>query len=226
MENCVVTTNDDYRDEGVDFFIHNEHTYQSQFKEPEENRRMLYTKHHLKCRSIGDLIAEYGVPHYLKIDLEGYDSEIIESLFNMGVFPDYISCEIHTQKSVNLLLSCNEYVGFKLLNGSSISTVYSDVEVETKAGRKSFSFRDHMAGPFGSDLKGVWLGRRQMKVKVLFDGLGWRDLHASRVDHAMHSFPKVLMTSFGRMILRKAGSVFPRKTKSEAQRFLDKIIPQ
>ena len=55
VENCVVTTNDDYRDEGVDFFIHNEHTYLSQLEEPKSNRRMLYTKHRLQCRSIEDL---------------------------------------------------------------------------------------------------------------------------------------------------------------------------
>ncbi len=38
-------------------------------------------------------LERYGVPHYLKIDIEGMDTECLKALLPFDVRPDYVSIE-------------------------------------------------------------------------------------------------------------------------------------
>jgi hypothetical protein len=44
-------------------------------------------------RSLCSLFAEYGLPWYCKIDIEGYDSHAVMGMAGCGGRPPYISCE-------------------------------------------------------------------------------------------------------------------------------------
>ncbi len=50
-----------------------------------------------------DLLNKYGIPFYLKIDIESYDTMCLESLFNFKILPEYISCEASSIKNIDIL---------------------------------------------------------------------------------------------------------------------------
>jgi FkbM family methyltransferase len=51
---------------------------------------------------LSDLLAEYGIPHYIKIDIEGYDRYCLESL-DPSRLPAYISVEASTSDLLDRL---------------------------------------------------------------------------------------------------------------------------
>lgn len=63
---------------------------------------------------LSDLTAEYGVPHYLKVDIEGYDRYCLDSL-EPSHLPEYVSVE---RSSDELLERLHElgYRGFKCIS--------------------------------------------------------------------------------------------------------------
>ncbi len=74
------------------------------------------------CRTFSEILAEYGTPHYLKIDIEGSDHLCVEAL--TGELPKYISLELHHTDSAGRDRSLGTirqladlgYTKFKLIN--------------------------------------------------------------------------------------------------------------
>jgi len=66
------------------------------------------------CRRLDEILSEYGVPHYMKIDIEGHDLVCCNQL-SPGTKPKYISVEM---SRVELLLKLRDlgYDRFKLIN--------------------------------------------------------------------------------------------------------------
>ena len=94
-------------------------------------------KHHeieVTTRTFGDILDEYGVPFYLKVDIEGKDLLCIEDLAGRSI-PPFISVENKSQdlsetqvSSVLLLLHKAGYRRFKLISQSDfLPHVHSDV---------------------------------------------------------------------------------------------------
>lgn len=121
------------------------------------------------CVTLPGLFDRYGVPYYLKIDVEGADRTVLEQLLADKRRPKYISIEDcrFGPNYLGLLATCG-YTGFKLSEQSCLPSGTS--------------------GPFGDDLPGVWLPYREMKAlyhEVVRDQGGgriapegvWYDLH-------------------------------------------------
>ena len=71
--------------------------------------------------TIADLFSQYGVPWYLKIDIEGADEMVIRSLPKTGEAPAYLSFEIdHGCPAVDLLAPLG-YTGFKLIHPETLT---------------------------------------------------------------------------------------------------------
>ncbi len=75
----------------------------------------------VQCRTLADVINEFGMPYYCKIDIEGKDREAISSLLGLGSSPRYISAEmakadgdIDIQNLIKL-----GYRKFKIINQAS-----------------------------------------------------------------------------------------------------------
>jgi hypothetical protein len=47
---------------------------------------------------------------------------------------------------------------------------------------KKHSFPHHSGGPFGNDIDGPWMTPESFFRLLAFAGLGWKDIHASKVD--------------------------------------------
>jgi len=179
----VLSTDADAISDYVDFYIHKENHVLSQFPEPKAEISRQFKKLNLKVHRISDVISHFQEPYYIKIDIEHYDHKIIAELFRLGVHPTYLSAECHSPEVIRLLTESREYRGFKLVEGLEVAQKYNNVAVESGGNAAtSYSFPHHSAGPFGDDIEGPWLSKKTINRLVAVRGLGWRDLHASRID--------------------------------------------
>jgi FkbM family methyltransferase len=149
-----------------------------------------YTAIDATCVRAADLFEKHGVPHYLKIDIEGADSHVLADL-NGACLPDYVSFEDgpDTEQQVRRLAALG-YKRFKLINQSGL-TFRSDFEPESAFDRiyrrlfrkyrnvrrghwyNDWDFHCQDSGPFGEEADGRWVGLE----KLLEIRSRWRDLH-------------------------------------------------
>jgi FkbM family methyltransferase len=67
------------------------------------------------CITPAELFQKYGVPWYLKVDIEGSDKIVVGSLTKQNA-PQYFSSELgHNSPALELLVRCG-YTAFKLIN--------------------------------------------------------------------------------------------------------------
>jgi len=130
---------------------------------PEWNRSMNSNYESIKVKTIQleTLIASYGVPYFMKIDIEGADVLCLQSLLKMNVMPDFISVELLTSnnlkgKKVDCLalpahLYCIGYRNFKISDQSK----NQDVKCPNPALEGEFvdfTFGGDTSGLFGKEL--------------------------------------------------------------------------
>ena len=110
---------------------------------------------------IAELYRSLGIPVYLKIDIEGLDSLVLEELKGFDDRPQYISLESDISDFSRLILEMNllkdlGYKKFKLVQqqtipGTTVRTCALNGELF------EYTFEAHASGPFGDDLPGEWL---------------------------------------------------------------------
>jgi FkbM family methyltransferase len=184
VENCIVT--DKAASDAVDFYIHKSNHVLSQLPQPAPSNLMMYEKVALPAKAISELIDRHGQPYYIKIDIEHYDAQILRALFSAGIFPPFISAESHSIDVFALLVAQGGYSAFKMVDGRSVSKVYSNRLIICDNERKQvkFSFPFHAAGPFGNDVDGSWMTADNFFKVLALEGLGWKDIHATNLESA------------------------------------------
>lgn len=183
LENCVLTVGDQASE--VPFFIHKTKDVLSQLHPPRANLAE-FEQVILPCKSVTQLVKNYGFPHYVKIDIEGFDHAILRALLDAQIRPKYLSAEAHRIEIFLLLTSLGAYNSFKLVNGKTVDTDYRDHWIETNEGKESYSFKFHSAGPFGEDVKGDWIDSAELFRRLRSEGLGWKDIHVRKDDPQSH----------------------------------------
>lgn len=142
------------------------------------------------CVRAADLFARHGVPHFLKVDIEGGDRVCLADL-NRDCRPTYLSFEDgpETEEEIPRLVSLG-YKRFKLINQSGL-LFQSDYEAESafkkldrrihrkfrnlRQGRwyNDWEFECQSSGPFGEDADGRWVSSEELlKIRQR-----WRELH-------------------------------------------------
>ncbi len=184
VENCVVT--DKAEPSVIDFYVHKSNHVLSQLPQPAPSHSMMFEKVELPAKAVSDLIASHGYPYYIKIDIEHYDAQILRTLFSIGIFPPFISVESHSIEVFALLVAQGGYNSFKIVDGASVSKVYSNRLITCESERKQvkFSFPFHAAGPFGNDVDGAWMTADNFLRVLALEGLGWKDIHATNLEPA------------------------------------------
>jgi FkbM family methyltransferase len=76
--------------------------------------REKYDRIQLRARPASEIVAQYGAPHYIKIDIEHSDAEILAELFAADLRPPYISAESHSIRVLAELVAGGGYRQFKL----------------------------------------------------------------------------------------------------------------
>ncbi len=121
------------------------------------------------CVTLSNLFGEFGVPYYLKIDVEGVDGVVLEQLQGNALLPQYVSvedCRFGFQY-MEILASCG-YDAFKLLDQSTVCTMTDPVT--------GHLFPAGSSGPFGNDVPGQWLSYADM-VKLYSSTVRDREGH-------------------------------------------------
>lgn len=180
--NCVLTR--EIHSSAVEFYIFQNDTLVSQHTKPNlskqawENYRV--RKVFLPSRRASDIIREYGEPHYIKIDLEGYDAEVLKDIFNENIFPEYISAESHTIDTFATLVCLGNYDSYALVDGPSTQNLKNILIRNIDGEAERYSFNIFQSGPFGKDLQAKWFDKSEFLKHLSDAGLGWKDIHARK----------------------------------------------
>lgn len=166
------------KDSNIEFYVHKHNDLLSGIL-PRQSDRMSYEIVEVARSTPSSLVRKYVgrgySPKYVKMDLEGYDSQALQNLFCNGIFPLYISCENQSIGPISTLLSNNLYQGFKIVEGNSVGRLsYSN-------GCNLENFPDHSSGPFGEDIPGPWYTPISFFTFISLKGFGWYDVHATRL---------------------------------------------
>ena len=136
------------------------------------------------CRRLDYLIGKYGMPYYLKIDVEGLDAAIVRDLTRWAIRPAYASLE---DDGIDCLIALYETGArqFKFINQVAIRD-YLPPKVALEGRSVEHSFGVGSSGPFGRELPGEWLEPSSafkfytQSVRPPGQGPidGWWDIHA------------------------------------------------
>lgn len=138
-----------------------------------------YRSIEVPARTFQSILADYGTPHYIKVDIEGSDMLCVNALRSLDRVPRYFSMESR--------------VGFK-----GFRAVLTELRALHAVGYRRFIYVDQRwntpltSGPFGERLGGDWLtigeARRAAarlhianRIRERFNRplLSWYDLHAA-----------------------------------------------
>jgi FkbM family methyltransferase len=122
----------------------------------------------------GQCLVRYGIPHYMKVDIEGSDLVCLEALRHQDARPDYVSIESEKRSFARLrdelrLLRRLGYTGFKAVEQQGVP-----MQVEPLAPREGsyvgYRFEAGASGLFGEDLPGAWKNYGQIldRYRVIF----------------------------------------------------------
>ncbi len=111
-------------------------------------------------------LKKYGVPHYLKIDIEGMDTVCLKALMDCEQRPDYVSIESEKVSFGALLeelklLSRLGYTRFKAVQQANISS-QREPNPSREGCYAGYQFEKGASGLFGADLPGEWRDYKQI----------------------------------------------------------------
>ncbi len=123
-------------------------------------------------------LEQYGIPHYLKIDIEGMDSVCLKALIKFSQKPDYVSIESEKISFDKLILEIKllqelGYKKFKAVQQSGISRQKEPNPVKEGV-YVGHQFSEGSSGLFGEDLPGKWKNDNQILCQYKFIFLLYR----------------------------------------------------
>jgi FkbM family methyltransferase len=113
-----------------------------------------------------DLLSEIGIPHYLKVDIEGLDMLCVRALRHFHEKPDFVSIESAVSSSVaehNAVfdelaeLWALGYRRFSYVDQAA-NPQRRQPEPALEGNSVDWTFNGDASGPFGDELPGRWLG--------------------------------------------------------------------
>jgi FkbM family methyltransferase len=140
----------------------------------------------VKCVKFDHVIRKYGIPYYLKCDIEGHDSHVLKALLRLRATPKHLSVESHNLDYLASLRMLG-YNKFKIVNQAK------NVQVKCPFPAREGVYVDHpfdghASGPFGEESPGEWKTFEEVTYEYLHltlgfperssVGEGWWDFHA------------------------------------------------
>lgn len=171
------------------FYVNLDHDEWSSFDKEVASRGHPVKEAQVRTVTLASIYKAFGVPYYLKIDIEGYDHIAVLAAATHPTRPRHISFENGAPALMEALADAG-YDRFQLVNQAFVPEMRCPEparEGETVAMRFPFG----ASGPFGDDLPDAWLPREAMRAKLdrhvkevaerpdTVSG-HWFDLHASR----------------------------------------------
>ena len=158
----------------------------------------------VRCTRLSTLLEKYGVPFFLKSDIERGDRYALAAL-NPGNLPRYVAVEAHELDYLLLLWNCG-YRNFKIIDQMRLNSTFPTLSNEHVYSRllkrafwyvdraknkfeKNLMYKPGSSGPFGEESRGPWLPLEDVAYDFLhhrngyrnrgtLDPLSWFDFHA------------------------------------------------
>jgi FkbM family methyltransferase len=157
----------------IEFYINESHDDWGTIRKSFADRNVRFgTKNSLvkvPCTTFAGILKRFGVPYYLKIDIEGADTLCLHALQDFDDKPKYISLEAglnsfeETFTELSLLWNLG-YRQFKIVNQANNPHIRCpDPPREGKFVDYTFDF--FCSGPFGEEAPGKWLTIEQTFLK-------------------------------------------------------------
>ena len=150
--------------------------------------------------NIAEIFNRFGVPFYLKIDVEGVDHHVLQVLQNLSYRPKYISIESEKNNFQELVseinqLSCLGYKKFKIVQQKNIPNT-KIVSHDISGNEFEYNFENHSSGPFGEEIRQPWISynkaiRRYRAIYMLYMLVGDKTIfsrfgsHRNRITRAI-----------------------------------------
>ncbi len=156
-------------------------------------------------RRLQDIVAEHGVPHYLKIDIEGADLLALKAVADFPATPNFISVEGGGENFLNLFADYG-FDRFASVNQAKVPEIPQMVPAREGVAVEHV-FPLGATGPFGREITERWLTLEEVRAdRAAFRArvealeaecrgnknllmrrrgeldLGWFDVHAARAD--------------------------------------------
>lgn len=129
----------------------------------------------VRCIPFEKVLETFGVPYYLKIDIEGHDSHVLKALLRLRATPRFVSVEAH--QLAYLAYPCAlGYDRFKTVNqAQNWQTRCPQPPREGKYVEHQFD--GHSSGLFGEETPGDWKGLDETAYEYLNLMMGYHDRH-------------------------------------------------
>lgn len=166
------------------FYVNNHHSEWSSFDRDVASRGDPVEEVMVPTITVGTLLAAFGVPHFMKIDIEAYDRFVIEGLRGRSVIPAFLSIENGPMGQFELLVTLG-YRHFKLVEQSALRGTKAPIPAREGASVEHV-FPSGSSGPFGAEAPGEWLEVAKMRDTLMrhhaspIPAFSWFDLLASR----------------------------------------------
>ena len=128
------------------------------------------------------IFEKFGMPFYLKIDIEGADGLVLDALRDFEDRPQFVSLEANTvdigalAHDLETLIELG-YKQFQLVPQQGIQD--TRVDTATLEGKRiQHVFRHGASGVFGEELTGVWIDRDAVIGSFAPPFNEWQDIHA------------------------------------------------
>jgi FkbM family methyltransferase len=124
------------------------------------------------------VIREFGMPYYMKIDIEGCDMVCIRTLKMFDARPEFISIEsdkTHYAKIESEISTLADlgYNVFKAIEQSAIPELKSSPNRPKEGKNIPYDFPEGSSGPFGLELDGPWLAKHKVLKRYRIIMLGY-----------------------------------------------------
>ncbi len=148
----------------------------------------------IRVRSItlASLFAQFGVPYYVKCDIEGADELFVRQLMADPRRPAFVSVEAMSLDALGLLAAAG-YDRFQLVN-QAFNAFVAPPEPPREGRFAAVKFNGHMSGLFGresppqkwltfTEAAQRYLAFRELKARDELLAHGWLDFHATTQAH-------------------------------------------
>lgn len=172
----------------MDFHIHETDDWSSLEKSPRFWEGNFET---VRVRTVrfNDLVAQLGVPYYLKVDIEGGELAVFDRIGELPSLPAYVSFEDNINlDSILKTVKAAGYSRFKLIEQGSKPGQQEAPNPPLEGKYVPFNFDGNMSGAFGQETPGEWLDADGIdaEIQALKDyrakgnWQGWYDVHCGR----------------------------------------------
>lgn len=186
--------------EKVEFFVHKFESGLGRFTTPKfepENYRSI----NVESITYGEIVDIYGLPDLVKIDLEGYDKEILAHLIDNQLLPEYLIFENQGAAFLDRILKTGKYDSFNIVPFYNFSKFY-------------YSSKKRTSGPLATDIKSPWL--TISAIKDLYNQLphAWVDIHCTNDVDSKTNDINISFYEHNPTLLLKIKKILPSGLKS------------